>query len=371
MDELTKSYDAATGSGSMPSTPTAGSAVDNGLVDSYNAAANNTTAPSTPAATTPGQAAPAPVAAPAAQAPYGGIDVAPGANVTGALSGIPTSAYTQQRVDAVGQMYDAQRAARVNELEAAYNASMSDMQAAADKIAPQYQTAANDLAAQYERNRRNFLEGANMNGINTGAGSQQQLAMGSNYQRDFGNVRTSEAEQTAEANRQMANLTSQYQSDIRTALADNDYAKAAALLDEYNNGYQRDLANAELLARYGDFSGYESVYGPDTAAGMRNIWLQQNPDVAFVTGQITEAQRDNIKMGRPINEGLDANGNRIRRAVAGGGGLGINRSQSDILRDELTNMDNYSAYLARTNNPNAADYAALVEEAHRNTNLNF
>lgn len=346
MDELTKSYDAATGSGSMPSTPTAGSAVDNGLVDSYNAAANNTPAP---AATTPGQASPAPVAAPAAQAPYGGIDVAPGANVTGALSGIPTSAYTQQRVDAVGQMYDAQRAARVNELEAAYNASMSDMQAAADKIAPQYQTAANDLAAQYERNRRNFLEGAATSGINTGAGSQQQLAMGSNYQRDFGNVRTSEAEQTAEANRQMANLTSQYQTDIRTALADNDYAKAAALLDEYNNGYQRDLANAELLARYGDFSGYESVYGPDTAAGMRDIWLQQNPDVAYVTGRITKDQRDNIKMGRPINDGLDANGNRIQRAATGGYGAAVgNRSLADILRDQLwepvnRNWDNSSA----------------------------
>ena len=353
MDELTKSYDAATGSGSMPSTPTAGSAVDNGLVDSYNAAANNTTAP---AATTPGQAAPTPVAAPAAQAPYGGIDVAPGANVTGALSGIPTSAYTQQRVDAVGQMYDAQRAARVNELEAAYNASMSDMQAAADKIAPQYQTAANDLAAQYERNRRNFLEGAATSGINTGAGSQQQLAMGSNYQRDFGNVRTSEAEQTAEANRQMANLTAQYQSDIRTALADNDYAKAAALLDEYNNGYQRDLANAELLARYGDFSGYESVYGPDTAAGMRNIWLQQNPDVAFVTGQITEAQRDNIKMGRPINEGLDANGNRIQRATTGGYGAAVgNRSLADIIRDQLWEPVNR----------NWADSSASVREQAR------
>jgi hypothetical protein len=148
----------------------------------------------------------------------------------------------------------------------------------------------------------------------------------------------------------MANLTSQYQSDIRTALADNDYAKAAALLDEYNNGYQRDLANAELLARYGDFSGYESVYGPDTAAGMRDIWLQQNPDVAFVTGQITEAQRDNIKMGRPINEGLDANGNRIRRTVAGGGyGAAVgNRSLADVLRDQLwepvnRNWENSSA----------------------------
>lgn len=241
---------------------------------------------------------------------------------------------TQERVNEINRMYDAQQQARQNELQTAYDISRSEMQAAADKIAPQFQTQANANAVDWERQRRNFLEGANMNGINTGAGAQAQLAMMGQQQRTQNNIRTAQASAQAEADRQMANLTAQYQSDIRAALANNDYQRAAALLDEYNSGYQRDLAAAEVLAGYGDFSGYANVYGDETAAGMADIWAQQNPDVAYIVGRITKDQRDNIKSRRPINDGLDENGVRIRRSGGGGGGEAL----SDSLRNQEWQM---------------------------------
>ena len=274
---------------------------------------------------------------------------------------------TENRTQAINDMYAAQQAARLAELENAYNTSMSDMQAAADKIPGQYQTQANANAVDYERQRRNWLEGANMNGINTGSAAQWQLSMMGQGQRNLNNIRTSQAAAQAEAARQQANLTAQYQSNISQALANNDYQKAAALLDEYNNGFERDLKTAAALSEYGDFSGYAALYGDDVAQGMADIWAQQNPDVAYVTGRVTKDQRDNIKAGRPINDGLDENGVRVV-AAGGGGGGGWHGSTSDILRQQL-NSDYYGTNGSSPNTAEARGDRGVVTQSAYNSEM--
>lgn len=233
---------------------------------------------------------------------------------------ITNGAYNTARTDAINQMYDAQQSQREAELKNAYDQSMSAYQEAQAKIAPQYQQQANDLAVQYERNRHNFFNQAAASGINTGVSAQESLARGGEYQRDFGNLRTSEAEQQAAVERQMADRKAQYQNDVAAALSENNYQRAAALLDEYNNGYERDLENAKILASYGDFSFYENLYGEDQANNMYMLWLAQNPDLAHNTGRITDAQWENLKNGKSMNDGLDENGNRIVTASSGGSG---------------------------------------------------
>ena len=232
----------------------------------------------------------------------------------------PSAMTTQNRVNEINNMYDAQRQSRMADLQSAYDISRSEMQAQADKIAPQYQQQANANAVDWERQRRNFMEGANMNGLNTGAGAQAELHMMGQQQRGMNALRNAQANAEAESGRQLANLTAQYQANIQKAAADNDYNKAAALLDEYGKGFDRDLKNAQILAEFGDFSGYEGLYGPDYAKRMSDFWAQQNPDVAYVTGRITQDQRDNIKAGRPIDDGLDENGVRVAAPSSGGGG---------------------------------------------------
>lgn len=230
--------------------------------------------------------------------------------------------YNTARTDAIKQMYDAQRAQREAELKNAYEQSMSGYQETYDKISPAYQQKANDLAVQYERQRHNFFNEAAASGINTGTSAQESLARGGEYQRDFGALRTSEAEQQAAVERQMADRKAQYQSDVAAALAQNDYQKAGALLDEYNNGYQRDLDNAKLLASYGDFSLFQNLYGKDQADNMFLLWAAQNPDIAHNTGAITDDQFANLKAGKQMNDGLDENGKRIFVASSGGSGGG-------------------------------------------------
>lgn len=278
VDEITKAYNAqqnkagatVPGAASQTSTP-AGT-----TTPAAGAAAAAPTTPTTP--TTP--------ATPAA-----GSGAASGTQTNQGLLG---SGYNTARTDAINEIYDAQRKAREEELKAAYDRSMSDYQAARDKIAPEYQKQANDLSVQYERNRQNFNNQAAATGINSGTASQAALARGGEYQRDFGNLRTAEANATAEADRQMANLTAEYQANIRAALADNDYKKAQALLDEYNNGYQRDLKNAQILAEFGDFSAFANLYGADQAKNMEAVWRAQNPVLAasldYAAGKIDADQ---------------------------------------------------------------------------------
>ena len=188
---------------------------------------------------------------------------------------------------AVNDLYDAKQQSQLTQLESAYQASRAEAEAARDKLPGQYRQQANDLAAQYERNRRNFNLQADASGLNTGAASQAALAQNSAYQRDMGALRTAQADAMTEADRGIAELERQYQANVSTAIADNDYQRAQALMNEYNNGYSRDLNTAKTLAAYGDFSGYAGLYGQETANSMAALWKAQNPELAYNTGRMT------------------------------------------------------------------------------------
>ena len=194
---------------------------------------------------------------------------------------------TSGQGQAINDMYDAKRQSQLTQLESAYQASRAEAEAARDKLPGQYQQQANDLSAQYERNRRNFNLQAENSGLNTGAASQAALAQNSAYQRDIGALRTAQADAMTEADRGIAELERQYQANVSSAIADNDYQRAQALLNEYNNGYTRDLNTAKTLAAYGDFSGYAGLYGQETANSMAALWKAQNPELAYNTGRMT------------------------------------------------------------------------------------
>lgn len=191
------------------------------------------------------------------------------------------------RGQAVNDLYDAKKQSQLSQLESAYQQRRSEAEAARDKLPGQYQQQANDLSAQYERNRRNFNLQASASGLNTGTASQAALARNSAYQRDMGALRTAQADAITEADRGLAEMERQYQANVSSAIADNDYQRAQALLNEYNNGYNRDLNTAKTLAAYGDFSGYAGLYGQETANNMAALWNAQNPELAYNTGRMS------------------------------------------------------------------------------------
>ena len=197
--------------------------------------------------------------------------------------------YKGEDVDAVNSMYDAQKQSQLAGMESAYNKSLSDAQAAKDAIPGQYQQRANDLSAQYERQRRNLNQQAAANGLNTGAGSQMQLSLGGNYNRDYAGIRTAQQQALDAADRGIRDLQSAYQSSVQQAVANNDYQRAQALLAEYKNQYQRQLQQAQTMASYGNFSGYLGVpgYSQEQVDTMRNTWIASNPQLAYNTGALS------------------------------------------------------------------------------------
>lgn len=85
----------------------------------------------------------------------------------------------------------------------------------------------------------------------------------------------------------MAELETQYKSAVAQAIAENDYNRAKALMDEYGNQENRDATMAKILAGYGDFSGYAKLYGDDVANNMAQYWIYSNPQLAYSMGKIS------------------------------------------------------------------------------------
>lgn len=259
----------------------------------------------------------------------GGVSPSGGGSGSGAVvssTGPGSAINNTDNLDAINQMYDARRASTLSGLQAAYEQNLSNSQAARNAISGTYQTQANDMAAQYERNRRNLNEQAAANGINTGAGSQQRLALQNVWNRDYGRLRASEAGDIAEADRGIADLQNQYQISIQQAVAENDYNRAAALLDEYNNIYNRNMQQAQTLASYGDFSGYASLYGEAAANNMRQAWIAKNPLLAYNTGAINAATY--FKM-----TGKYAPGYEPQQSSGGGGGGSYTKKTGTVGQD--------------------------------------
>ena len=196
----------------------------------------------------------------------------------------PTAA---DQSDYIRQMYEQQLAANKAQLESDYNQNVSNLAGEESKVGSNYYEQRRQTQANADRAQANYNEVANASGLNTGAASQAALAQNSAYQRDMGALRTSQAEAMAEADRGIAELERQYQANVSSAIADNDYQRAQALLNEYNNGYTRDLNTAKTLAAYGDFSGYAGLYGQDTANNMAALWKAQNPELAYNTGRMS------------------------------------------------------------------------------------
>jgi len=198
--------------------------------------------------------------------------------------------FAQRQNESAGQinnLYDRQAQAQAANLKTEYDRNLSDAQAAAKKIAPQYQTQANTLAGQYEQRRRNANLAAMTSGLGSGTGLQQQNAMRNAFVDQYGALRGQEAGAINDANQKIADLTRAYGDAQAKLRADTEAKRDQSLIEAYNQNMNRQDTQAATLAKYGDFDAYRQLYGEAQANQMRNVWISQNPDIAFRSGMIT------------------------------------------------------------------------------------
>ena len=221
----------------------------------------------------------------------------------------------QAQSDAVNNQYDAAINSQKTALENAYNMNKTQMERDMAKIPEAYNNALNNQASAYERQRQAFNERAAGSGIGTGTGSQAALAMNVANQGNMASINKAKADAITDAQNKITDLHTNYQNSVAEAVAQNDYERAVQMLNEYrtqaqsvvqtaqaqadedyrawqsglnanNMQYSRSMEQAEMLSKYGDFSGYENLYGADTANNMRQAWVASNPDLAYNTGTI-------------------------------------------------------------------------------------
>lgn len=158
-----------------------------------------------------------------------------------------------------------------------------------------YRTRENSLAAERARADKSFNERAASSGIGSGAGTQLRLALDSTAQRAASSLQSEKTKALTEVQTGINDVESRYRADIAEAIGRNDYERAEALLKEYKERDKQTQTDAQRLAKYGDFSGYEQLYGKQTADAMREVWIAQNPALAYNLGLIDYRTYSSIK----------------------------------------------------------------------------
>ena len=216
----------------------------------------------------------------------------------------------QAQTQVVEDAYDAARELQLAQLKTAYDANMAALEASRGSIPQVYAAGRNATAAAARRENQAFNEYAAASGLNTGAGGQVRLAQSNQLQSDLSALSRAESDAQREAQLAIDQLRVAYQNDVAAAMAQGEYQKAAALLDEYRAqeqsivntaaaqadenyrgysvNYQRQLQQAQTLASFGDFSGYAALgYSPEEISRLNQAWTMKNPQLAYNMGMIS------------------------------------------------------------------------------------
>lgn len=236
---------------------------------------------------------------------------------------LPSASSAEQYIK---DIYEAQKRAQLSALEAAYKQNLQEIDAAAQKIPQQYQSARNEAAAQSEVQRQAFNEYAAGSGLGSGAQAQARLALSNTLQRNLADISRAEADALANIENQRTQLAIQYRNAVQQAIQQGDFEKAKALYEEYkrvdqsrvetalrqaqldmqrseiqreqqNLERQRQLQLAQLLAQYGNFSGYQGIFTPEQIAAMEQAYQQQlaqQQTQQELERRLTEAQIANL-----------------------------------------------------------------------------
>ena len=169
---------------------------------------------------------------------------------------------------------------------------------------------------------------------------------------------TDERDYTRAYNEENRDYTRAFNEDER------DYTRA---WNEDERGYDRTMTEAANRAEYGDFSGYAAIYGQGIADSMREVWIAQNPMVAYSTGAITADEYMMLTGKYPYNYGGSSGSSYGGGYRGGGGGYGGGSGSGTTATPAAT--ENYLNYANQYSGvtPNDIDVGAIRNSAAYNT----
>ena len=263
----------------------------------------------------------------------------------------------QPQVDAVNQLYDAQREATLAALKSAFEANSSTLEAQRAEIPGVYQAQRNSVAAESERAGHNFNEYAAAAGLNSGAGGQAALARSNQLQGDLSALGQQEAAEQRKLESEIAQLKIQYQNEIAAAIAQGEYERAAALLEEYKRAAESKVTTAQAQADE-NYRGYQSGLAGTQFAADENYRAWQSG----VSSRESDVENDFSEWQRRLQmaelqaqygdlSGLKALGvdtSKYEAGLAGAGGASGSQDNSKALKDAADIFGNVLKGVAST-----------------------
>lgn len=241
-----------------------------------------------------------------------------GSNQAGGISGLEYGNGSDAS-QYIRDMYAQQQAAQLAALKSTYEQNVLDYQAQDDLISEEAQRQRNQAAAQNDLQRMYMNEMGIMQGLNTGTTGQMALAQSAALQGNLASIGAQEQQALSDSALERSKMKVQYSAAVDQAIAQNNYELANALLDAYYRevdaaqqeaaaeqeqanwqakfDYQKQqdawtnaAAQAELLAGFGDFSGYKALgYSDAQIDMMQNAWNAKYGTPAVGTTGMTSA----------------------------------------------------------------------------------
>ena len=241
-----------------------------------------------------------------------------GSNQAGGISGLEYGNGSDAS-QYIRDMYAQQQAAQLAALKSTYEQNVLDYQAQDDLISAEAQRQRNQAAAQNDLQRMYMNEMGIMQGLNTGTTGQMALAQSAAYLGDMAQIGAQEQQALSDSALERSKLKVQYSAAVDQAIAQNNYELANALYQEYvrqdtlaqqaaaaaqdqenwqakfdyqkqQDAWANAAAQADILAGFGDFSGYKALgYSDAQIAMMQNAWNAKYGTPAVGTTGTTSA----------------------------------------------------------------------------------
>ena len=133
----------------------------------------------------------------------------------------------------INKIYDSQKQSTLNTLKSAYDKNIASVDSAMSNLGTSAYEAKRQAAGEAALTRQRLNEQFAANGLNTGAAGQAHLALLNQQAANLNNIEMKRAQAENAYNAQKAALTQEYQSQIKSAILDNDADRAAALYALY------------------------------------------------------------------------------------------------------------------------------------------
>lgn len=133
----------------------------------------------------------------------------------------------------IQKIYDSQKQSALNTLKSAYDNNVSSLDAAKQTTDSTAYDAKREAAGNAAITRQRLNETFAANGLNTGVAGQANLALLNQRSANLNDIEAQRLAAQAEYDRQKAQLTQTYQTEVKNAILDNDAARAEALYNLY------------------------------------------------------------------------------------------------------------------------------------------